>query len=211
MQNNIFAVFSSIFILLFIPRYVKRAKTATMNDYSYIIEKCRNGDKESFRIIVHDFQPVIFRLAVRIMGDTSEAEDITQETFIKAWETMEDFKLKSSFGTWLYRIACNKCFDRLRQIKKQEKANEQVENLSYDRPAENIEDEITNRELCRLITKYTNEMPPMQRLVFTLKDMEELSTEEICKITGITPLQLKSNLYFARKFIRNKLIKDKLL
>lgn len=203
--------FPLTFILLFILGYVKRAKTGTMKDYSYIIEKCRNGDKESFRIIVHDFQPVIFRLAIRIMGDISEAEDITQETFIKAWETMEDFKLKSSFGTWLYRIACNKCFDRLRQIKKTGKTNEPVENFSYAPSADNIEENMTNRELCRLITKYTDEMPPMQRLVFTLKDMEELSTEEICKITGITPLQLKSNLYFARKFIRNKLIKDKLL
>lgn len=78
---------------------------------------------------------------------------------------------------------------------------ENMENIQYDNDMEN---DISNKELCRLISLYTKDMPPMQKLVFTLKDMEDLPSDEICKITGITSLQLKSNLYFARKFIRNK-------
>lgn len=182
-----------------------------MKDYNLIIERCRTGDKDAFRTIVNDFRQVIFRLAIRIMGNTTEAEDITQETFISAWTAISSYSSRSSLNTWLYRIACNKCYDRLRQMKKETARAEISESIEYIQCDNNIEEEMSNKELCRIISEYTKDMPPMQKLAFTLKDIEGLSSDEICRITGITTIQLKSNLYFARKFIRNRLLKDKKL
>lgn len=180
-----------------------------MKDYNSTIERCKKGDKDAFRTIVMDFQQMIFRLAIKIICDEAEAEDIVQETFINAWLSIKSFNNKSSLKTWLYRITCNKCYDRLRQMKNKETMTDSIENMENIQYDNDMENDISNKELCRLISLYTKDMPPMHKLVFTLKDMEDLPSDEICKITGITSLQLKSNLYFARKFIRNKFQKEK--
>ena len=79
-----------------------------------LIERSRSGDKKAFEQLVVEFQAVVFRLVFRLLCDEDEAKDIVQETFIKAWLNLDKYSAHYSFTTWIYRIACNLCYDSLR-------------------------------------------------------------------------------------------------
>lgn len=168
------------------------------------IEQCKHGDKAAFAVIVKVFQSRIFRLALRLMCDNDEAEDMVQETFIKVWCNIGSYGYGSSFETWVYRIACNCCYDRLRQIRSHTHTDCEVPNLCLIAEGD-VHEDVANRDLCKLIMHYTENLSPMQKLVFTLRDLEDFSTMEVCKMTGLSIIQVKSNLYHARKYIKNKL------
>lgn len=179
-----------------------------MNEEDLIIERCRRGDTRAFAWVVRKYQPAVFRIAMRLMCHTGEAEDMVQEAFVRAWCSIGSWRGDCSVGTWLYRIACNVCYDRLRQMASQAVCCTVDEGITRS-AAYDVEADMTNRELCRLVMHYTRGLPPMQRMVFTLRDIEGLDSGEVCAITGLTAEQVKSNLYLARKFIKTKMGKER--
>ena len=110
-------------------------------------------------------------------------------------------------STWLYRVACNICYDRLRAL--QHSPAGALSDITFaELPVcsdDNIEATLVNRELKAHILYFMQQLTPKQKLVFTLRDIEELEIKEIEKITGFTSVQIKANLYLARKSIRKKL------
>ena len=140
-----------------------------------LVSRSQQDDKRAFALLVSEFQPLVFRLAFRLLCDEEEARDITQETFVKVWLSLKTYNQKNRLSTWLYKITCNTCYDR------------------------------SNKQLKELILRYTNELSPQQKLVFTLRDVEELEVAEVQIITGLSPEKIKSTLYLARKNIRNKM------
>ena len=160
-----------------------------------LVDRSQRKDTAAFAQLVTEFQPMVFRLAFRLLCDEDEARDITQETFVKVWLSLKTYNRKNRFSTWLYKITCNACYDRLRSLR-------HSINLASD---DNIEISLSNRQLKELILRYTNELPPQQKLVFMLRDVEELEVIEVQTITGLSPEKIKSTLYLARKNIRNKM------
>ena len=171
-----------------------------------LISRSQQEDAVAFSLLVSTFQPLVFRLAFRLLCDEDEAKDMVQETFVKVWLALGKYNGECRFSTWLYKITCNACYDRLRSLRHSSLNNEfafsDSINLASD---DNIEISLSNRQLKELILRYTNELPPQQKLVFMLRDVEELEVIEVQTITGLSPEKIKSTLYLARKNIRNKM------
>ena len=157
-----------------------------------LISRSQQGDAVAFSLLVSMFQPLVFRLAFRLLCDEDEAKDMVQETFVKVWLALGKYNGECRFSTWLYKITCNTCYDRLRSL--------------HHSPLDNEVDlAVVNKQLRELILRYTDELSPRQRLIFTLRDIEELDVPEVQTITGLSAGIIKATLYLARKNIRNKM------
>ena len=173
-----------------------------MNDnLTPYIKKCKMGDRDAFRQIVARYRQMVYTLSFRLLCNEEDAEDATQESFIKAWESIKRYDESFKFSTWLYKITANTCYDRLRR-RKREKFVEIGGFELHD--SSNIEEAIENRELGLLISKLTNGLSAKQRIVFILSDIEGLESTEIGEITGLSSGKIKSNLHLARKQIRKR-------
>jgi RNA polymerase sigma-70 factor (ECF subfamily) len=171
-----------------------------------LIDNAVKGDVKAFERLIKEHQVLVFRLAFRLLCDEDDAKDILQETFIKVWIAMEKYNPQYSFTTWLYRIAANLCYDRLRSRKRS--VSETIDNsVSEIASCEDIEQSLINKELKSLIIHYTSGLTPKQKLVFTLSDIEGLNASEISVVTGLSAAKIKSNLYLARKQIKEKINK----
>lgn len=171
-----------------------------------LIILCRQNDAQAFRKLVDAHQSMVYTLAFRLLCNDEDAKDIVQETFIKVWKHLDSFKIELKFSTWLYTIAANQCYDKLKKAKQnyilrldvQDHIREFISN-------ENIEKTVINEELSQIISSLTLDLTPKQKLVFTLHDLEGLETEEVISITGLSAGKIKSNLYLARQYIRKKI------
>ena len=170
-----------------------------------LINKSAKGDTKAFSLLVAEFQPLVYRLAFRLLCNEDEARDMVQETFVKVWLSIGRYDAKFRFSTWIYKITTNPCYDKLRTLQFAADATD-VATLPLA-SNEDIEKHLIHRELRELIVTLTAELTPAQRLVFTLRDLEELEAAEVETITGLSPAQIKSNLYLARKYIRERIQK----
>ncbi|MDR1896517.1 MAG: sigma-70 family RNA polymerase sigma factor [Prevotellaceae bacterium] len=168
----------------------------------------KHGDTKTFGMLVTEFQPLVFRLAFRLLCNDDDAKDMVQEVFVRAWLQLDRYNPQYRFSTWIYKITANMCCDRLRSAKRARESTgipsalSERENIAS---TENTESSVINSELKELILYFTDRLTPKQKTVFILKDVEGLETEEIEKITGLSAGQIKSNLHLARKYIRNKI------
>lgn len=167
-----------------------------------LIERSRSGDKKAFEKLVAEFQAAVFRLAFHLLCDEDDAKDMVQETFIRVWLNLDKYHIQYSFATWIYTIACNLCYDLLRTTKYRfERLREEYHPISSD----NVEQAVINKDLKSLIVLFTQQLTPKQKLVFTLSEIEEMNVEEIETITRLSPAKIKSNLYLAKKQIKEKI------
>jgi RNA polymerase sigma-70 factor, ECF subfamily len=173
----------------------------TLNE---LIARSKRNDGNAFRQLVEGHQSMIYSLAYRLLCDEEEAKDAVQETFIKVWLNLKGFDTNRKFSTWVYAIAANLCYDKLKSGKRFSRKLS-LETLAEVISNEDVEKKMLEAELGALITTLTDELTPKQKLVFTLNDLEDLSTEEIVQITGMTASQIKSNLFLARQALRTKL------
>ena len=167
-----------------------------------LIQQSRRQDSYAFSLLVRQYQDFVFRLAFRLLCNYEEAQDITQETFIRVWTHLPQFNLQAKFTTWLYKITVNLCYDSLRSYKKRPIVHDsEIDFLkAYQQLSdENLENKVMNEELIQIILYLTQELTPKQKLIFTLWDLEGLEAEEVKDISGLSSAKIKSNLYLARK------------
>lgn len=173
-----------------------------------LIERSKNNDYEAFRQLVNFYQPKIYAFAFRLLCDEEDANDAVQETFIKLWQHLAKYKPQFKFTTWLYTIAAHCCYDHLRVRKKRKSSSpDEIKSFYNTFSTINIEESIENRNLFAIVNSLTKKLTPKQRLIFTLKELEGLNMEEISSITQLSAEKIKSNLYLARKNIREQLNK----
>lgn len=180
-----------------------------------LIEGARAGDQEAFAELVNRYERKIYRLAKNITQNDEDAEDVLQEAFLKAYSHLDTFQGQSKFYTWLVRIAVNEALMKLRK----RKADRTV---SLDEPTDTGEDTVvreiavwgddpeqkyTQEELRSILDNAIQSLKPAFRTVFTLRDIEELSTEETAEALGISIPAVKSRLLRARLQLREKLTK----
>lgn len=170
-----------------------------------IIERCRCGDQAAFRMVVQAYQQMVFTLAFRLLCDEEEAKDMVQETMIKVWVNFASYTPSQNLRNWIYTIAIRLCFDRLKKKAPIEPLPEDEEYFSQYVSDSDTERELENHELLSVIKTLVGRLSPKQRVVFTLVHLENLNTEEVEQITGMDAAKIKSNLYVARKTIREQL------
>jgi RNA polymerase sigma-70 factor (ECF subfamily) len=168
-----------------------------------IIEQCRKGNLQDFRKLVEKSSPFAYSVAFRMIGDEAQADDIVQETMITIWKSIGRIKSAESFKTWMYRIVVNKCYDEMRRKKSHPEfiADEKVWLKIAERVSGNPGSDLENKEMTIMIAAFTERLSPKQKAVFVLADLEEMSNEEISAVTGMSRLNVKANLHYARKSI----------
>ena len=172
-----------------------------------IISRCKAGDKAAFRSVVQNCQGMVYSLSLKMLADIEEAKDVVQDTFIKVWQNMGSYDDRYSFNTWVYTIASRLCLDRLRKVRPigPDQADERIfETVADDSDPER---QLESSEWISVIKVLADELSGKQKLVFTLSQLEGLETARITEITGLDAEQIKSNLYAAKKNIRERLIK----
>jgi RNA polymerase sigma-70 factor (ECF subfamily) len=178
------------------------------------ITKSRMGDTTAFARVFQSSNGFAFRLAFRLLCDEDEAKDVVQESYIRVWRNLDHYDPQQKFTTWLYTIVSNLCLDRLRAKKRwmarivRENPDRGIDGASIETL---LEEGYANRELAEIIRGLTQMLPPKQRLVFTLRDLEDLSVEEVASITKMSAGTIKVNLHHARRAIRKKLERHHIL
>jgi RNA polymerase sigma-70 factor (ECF subfamily) len=171
-----------------------------------LLEKCRNGDQAAFKMLVEQHQSYAYTLAFRLLWQRQDAEDIVQEAFVRVWRHIGKFDLQKKFTTWLYQIVIRLCYDSLRARKRKTRIfQDDKPDADAFVPSENGDQ---NREKLQQLLTAVETLSPKQKLVFTLRDLHDFSIDQVASLTGLSTGSIKTNLYHARKTIRNQLTSD---
>jgi RNA polymerase sigma-70 factor (ECF subfamily) len=182
-------------------------------DESQLVAQAREGDTGAFNDLVRRYQAKIFRLAQHVTQNREDAEDVLQETFLKAYEHLDQFKGDSKFYTWIVRIAVNQALMKLRR-RKTDKSTSLDETIDTGEDTvtreiaawgEDPEQRFTRQELGEILDSAIDSLEPLYRSVFVLRDIDELSTEETAEALGLSVPAVKSRLLRARLQLREKL------
>ncbi len=182
-------------------------------DESTLVAQSRQGDTVAFGELVRRYEAKIFRLAQHVTQNREDAEDVLQETFMKAYEHLDQFQGNSKFYTWIVRIAVNQALMKLRRRKtdKSVSLDETIDTgedtivreiAAWD---EDPEQRFSREELGGILDTAVESLEPPYRSVFVLRDIEELSTEETADALGLSIPAVKSRLLRARLQLREKL------
>ncbi len=168
-----------------------------------LIKRAIEGDHQAFRILVEFYQAFAYALAHRFLNDKDDAQDIVQDAFIRVWKNLGRYNPEFKFKTWLSKIVTNLCLDYMksRERKNAHGKTKVDENLTAADDT-HLERELEATELKAIVAQLAGKLTDKQRAVFVLRDLELLQTEEVCKILGISPANMKSNLYYARVKIK---------
>ncbi len=180
-----------------------------------LVTKSRAGDQSAFASLVNRYEGKIFRLAMNITQNREDAEDVLQESFLKAYEHLDQFQGNSKFYTWIVRIAVNQALMKLRKRKSDRSVSldEQID-TGEDIVVREIaawdpdpEQQLNQGELQTILAEAVDSLAPIYRTVFTLRDVDGLSTEETAEALDLSIPAVKSRLLRARLQLRDRLTK----
>jgi len=175
---------------------------------SYYIDQVLNGDTQSFAYLIDKHKDMIFTVALRIVRNREDAEELAQDVFIKAFQSLNKFKRESKFSTWLYRITYNTSISKIRK-KKYETTDLDfniVENFTLDEIFENL-NELEQREQKEIVSKLFESLNAEESTLITLYYYENLSTEEIANAMNLSQSNVKVKLHRIRQKMHNELQK----
>jgi RNA polymerase sigma-70 factor (ECF subfamily) len=182
-------------------------------DESSLIQAARQGDLDSFNLLVLEYQDVIFNQASWLLKDRQAAEDITQETFIQAYKNLRGYR-NGSFSAWLLRIVTNACYDELRRWKRRpliplEPVNREGEEIESSEwladPGPTVEERLEGSELQAFLGHQLEALPADHRAILVLVDVQDFDYEEAAGALGIPVGTVKSRLARARLQLRKRL------
>jgi RNA polymerase sigma-70 factor, ECF subfamily len=190
----------------------RAAVPAGVDNEAALVQSARTGDLTAFEELVRRYEGKIYRLGYNITQNSADAEDVTQDAFLKAYSHLSDFQGESRFYTWLVRIAVNEALMRLRKRRpNQISLEEPIESDGDLLPREiadwgpSPEQRYQQLELRRILTDAIAQLEPAYRTVFQLRDIEQLSTEETAEALGLSVPAVKSRLLRARLKLRENL------
>ena len=184
-----------------------------MTDERDLIDRLATGDKEAFRELVEGYKKKIYYLAFDLVGNQSDAEDVSQDVFLKAYRAFGTFKRDARLGAWLYRITYNTAIDHLRRRgTSPETVDEAVLAASLDRvaleaparatdPARTAESELLQRRIASALEKVS----PQEKAVFLLRHYDDLMLKDIADVLGLSLGSVKSYLFRAVKKLQREL------
>ena len=186
-----------------------------LDDHS-LVQACRAGQTEAFGTLVARYQERLYPTILRLIGSAEDAEDILQETFLKAYEHLDQFQGNSKFYTWVVRIAVNQSLMKLRRRKTDRSVSlDETIDTGEDTIVREIaawgedpEERFSREELGEILDSAVQGLETPYRSVFVLRDIEELSTEETANALGLSIPAVKSRLLRARLQLREKLTRQ---
>lgn len=172
-----------------------------------LLRRARAGDRDAFARLVHRHREAVYRAAYWILSDREDALDATQEAFLRAYRYLGSFDGRSSFATWLRRIATNAALDRRERRRRERESTQGLpeEDLLGDGRGEGAEERVEREERRRLVREAIEALPPAQRAAVLLRDVEGRSYAEISAALGIPRGTVMSRLYYGRQNLRRKL------
>jgi RNA polymerase sigma factor (sigma-70 family) len=181
---------------------------AKIDDQDYI-NLVLKGDTNAFAVLVDRYKDLVYTLSLRMIKNREEAEESSQDTFIKVYRSLGKFKGESKFSTWLYKVAYNTCLDHLKKNKRKQNViaidgytGQQVADLN------NVFDAIEDRERKQMLQDCLHLLPGEDSFLLTLYYFEEQSAKEISKIIGVTANHVKIKLFRSRKKLAAILIEQ---
>ena len=172
----------------------------TTNNDQILINQIIDGHTSAFSILVDRYKDLVFTLALRMLKNREEAEEVAQDTFIKTYKSIDKFKGDSKFSTWMYRVAYNTCLDRIKKNKKHlndVEINEFTEHQvkTIDNALDRLEVEEKNEAIQRCIAR----LPSEDSFLLTLYYFDDMSIEEISKTVGLKANNVKVKIFRSRK------------
>lgn len=187
-----------------------------MSDFERaLLRRLRERDERAFRELLELYRDRVFNVTFRMLGDRAEAEDIAQEVFIAVFKTIDTFREESKLSTWLYRVAVNHSKNRIKYLsRRNDRGRAELDENTADsdegsiggaaRPAR-PDRALHGAQLEQVLQAAISSLEEEHRVLVVLRDVEELSIEEICEITGLPDGTVKSRLHRARAALRKKL------
>lgn len=174
-----------------------------------LLEQVLRGDTEAYRPLVEEYTPTLFRVAYRITNSRSDAEEVVQEAFLRAYQQLPRFELRSDFATWLYRICVNCALNRLQKeritrLRTVQADPERGEWTLPDREA-TPEQWTLNRQMAARREEAMKSLTEVERAAFVLRHLEERSTEEIADVLGMTANAAKQAVFRSVQKLRRAL------
>lgn len=183
-----------------------------------LVEKARGGDREAFAQLIRLWSDKAYRLALKLTGDPADASDALQEAFLSAYLKLKNFRGESKFSSWLYRIVVNASLMRIRKRKRED--HEPIEDYlptftsdgaldggpSSSEWAKEPDEKLLASEARKILEGAIQKLPEEYRTVLVLRDIEELSNDEVAEVLGLSIPAVKSRLHRARLYLRGKLM-----
>ena len=169
-------------------------------DEAILVQAAQDGDLVAFEQLVRRHQAAVFRVALRMLGSRSDAQDVTQETFVRAWRHLDRFRRDSTVSTWLYRIATRRCLNLIAARQPTIELSEADLEPARPDPAETAE----QRERLRAVTDAIARLSPEQRAALVLREFEGLAYEQIAEVLNTSVPAIKGRIHRARLTILNQ-------
>ena len=171
-----------------------------------LIRRAQKGDQDAFAALVEEHQRFVYNLALRVLKDENEALDLTQETFVRAWTALPNFRGQSQFRTWLYRITTNLCYNRLPNLRRSlnhlgDDSMEDIPETMVDNPVREIE----SGEIREHLHKAIDQLDANYKLLITLRYQNELSYDEIAATLNLPLGTVKTGIFRAKEQLRKSL------
>ena len=168
-------------------------------DDAILVQAAQDGDIGAFEAIVRRHQAGVYRVALRMLGSRADAQDVTQDTFIRAWRSLARFRGDSAVTTWLYRIVTRRCLDVIAARRTTEHLDADLQWNATD-PSESAE----QRERLQAVTRAIATLPAEQRAALVLREFESLSYQEVADVLGTTVPAVKGRIHRARIAVLNR-------
>ncbi len=181
---------------------IDRRHIGCMNqtDDSFYIAKVLEGDVASFSYLVDRYQDMVYGLALKMLRNEEDAEEMAQDSFVKAYRSLTSYRQQSKFSTWLYRITYNGCISLMRKRKLEVRSMDEQQ-LS-DRDEARLNEQLMEMDkalVAKLLQEAMEKLPVLEQVLITLYYYEEQKVEEISHITGLTESNVKVKIHRARK------------
>lgn len=171
-----------------------------------LVARAKDGDEKALSSLVTKYKDRLFGIASGLcVRMPSETEDVAQEALLSALKNIKTFKANAAFSTWLYRIAANNCWQRMRSAKRHPSEELPDENSKNHPSTSCVNENAIKNELSQAVSKALNTLPPQQRMAIMLCDIEDLQLAQAAKQMGITLPALKSRLHRARQALTKQL------
>jgi len=181
-----------------------------------LVREAQGGNHAAFAQLVHAHDEAVLKLALRITGSQSDAQDIYQEAFLKVYKKLDCFRFECSFSTWIYRIVTNVCLDHLRKNRNRREGSaikvnadgqefDLLNQISDDRTAHNPEQQLLRRELGAHILCALERLTPRERIVFALKHFQGMKLRAVSDILNTSESSVKTSLMRATRKLRFQL------
>ena len=182
-------------------------KAIKSSDEDRWVADARRGDADAFESLIHLYEKQIYGLCLRLCGNREDAQEAAQEAFLSAWQGLPSFRGDAGFSTWLYRLASNACMDLLRRERRSRSAagpslDDMLINFELSDPSPGPQERAERSELCQAVADGLQVLSPRHREILILREIHQLSYDEISQVLQLDEGTVKSRINRARKQLR---------